>query len=407
MNVPNPLLIVCALTLLALRLPASAQEFLESLDNALTLSSTDASLRADLSGLLDLEAYAPETPVLGLLNTDDALFFNPRLTLMLDVQAGAHWRAHAQLRTDRGFDPGFAPDGQTRLDEYFLEWKPLESDALHVRVGKFATAFGAWNQRRLSWENPFITAPAAYGDMLPVTDSAVAPLAGFLGRRGKPDNPQTWLPIIWGPSYATGVSVFGRLAQIDYVFEVKNASLSSRPNAWDATQNGWQSTTYTGRLGWRPAPEWNFGTSFSHGPYLLPESQSSLPIDTSWRDFDQTTFGLDASYAHDRWLIWAELMNSRFEVPNVGAVRVLSGFIEAKYKLNAQWWLASRWNQSWFGDIPTTSRAWDNDGWRLDLALGHRFSRNVQAKLQYSLAEHSGNDQEGNHLLAAQITVKF
>ena len=65
MNVPNPLLIVCALTLLALRLPASAQEFLKSLDKALTLSSTDASLRADLSGLLDLEAYAPETPALG------------------------------------------------------------------------------------------------------------------------------------------------------------------------------------------------------------------------------------------------------------------------------------------------------------------------------------------------------
>lgn len=100
-------------------------------------------------------------------------------------------------------------------------------------------------------------------------------------------------------------------------------------------------------------------------------------------------------------------MTSRFEVPNVGALNVLSGFIEAKYKLNAQWWLASRWNQSWFGDIPGTSRAWDNDGWRLDLSVGHRFSRHVQAKLQYSLAERSGNDQEGNHLLAAQITVKF
>jgi hypothetical protein len=34
-------------------------------------------------------------------------------------------------------------------------------------------------------------------------------------------------------------------------------------------------------------------------------------------------------------------------------------------------------------------------------------SRNLQAKLQYSLAERTGSDQEGNHLLAAQVTLRF
>jgi hypothetical protein len=91
----------------------------------------------------------------------------------------------------------------------------------------------------------------------------------------------------------------------------------------------------------------------------------------------------------------------------VGGVRVLSGFIEARRKLGALTWLAARWNQSWFGDIPGTSREWDRDGWRLDLALGHRLSRNMQAKLQYSLAERTGQDQEGDHMLAAQVTVRF
>lgn len=100
-------------------------------------------------------------------------------------------------------------------------------------------------------------------------------------------------------------------------------------------------------------------------------------------------------------------MTSRFEVPNVGAVRVVSGFLEAKRKLNAQWWLAARWNQSWFGDLPGTSTGWDNDGWRADFSLGYRFSRHLQAKLQYSIAERSGQDEEGDHLFAAQITVKF
>ena len=384
-----------------------AQMPLEWLDENLTLSSVDGEWRADVSGLLDLEAYMPEDQALGLVETNDEVFFNPRLTLLLDLQMTSHWRAHVQMRTDRGFDPGFALDGQTRLDEYFVEWKPLESDVLNIRVGKFATAFGAWTQRRLSWDNPFVTAPAAYSDMLPITDKVAAPLAGFMDRRNAPENRQTWVRILWGPSYASGVSIFGRSQHFDYALEVKNAAVSSRPEAWDVAQNGWDSTTYTGRLGWRPAPEWSFGTSFSHGPYMLEESQPMLPAGRSYRDYDQTTFGVDASYAHGSWQLWGELMTSRFEVPNVGGVRVVSGFIEAKRKVGAMTWLAVRWNQSWFGDIPGTSREWDRDGWRLDLALGHRLSRNLQAKLQYSLAERTGRDQEGDHLLVAQVTLRF
>lgn len=383
------------------------QSLLESLDEALTLSSADGEWRADVSGLLDLEAYLPEEQALGLVETDDEVFFNPRLTLLFDFQMTQRWRAHVQMRTDRGFDPGFAMDGETRLDEYFIEWRPLDSDVLNIRAGKFATAFGAWTPRRLSWDNPFVTAPSAYSDMLPITDSMAAPLAGFSGRRSMPENRQTWVPILWGPSYASGISIFGRTEHLDYALEVKNAAISSRPDAWDAVENGWDTTTYTGRLGWRPAPEWNFGTSFSHGPYMLEESQPKLPAGRSYRDYDQTTFGVDAGYSHGHWQLWAELMTSRFEVPNVGGLRVLSGFIEAKRKLNATTWLAVRWNQSWFGDIPGTSREWDRDGWRLDLALGHRLSRNMQAKLQYSLAERTGRDQEGDHMLAAQITLRF
>jgi hypothetical protein len=380
---------------------------LESLDEALTLSSADGEWRADVSGLLDLEAYLPEEQALGLVETNDEVFFNPRLTLLFDFQMTQRWRAHILMRTDRGFDPGFAVDGETRLDEYFIEWRPLDSDVLNLRAGKFATAFGAWTPRRLSWDNPFVTAPAAYSDMLPITDSIAAPLAGFAGRRNAVENRQTWVPILWGPSYASGVSIFGRTEHLDYALEVKNAAISSRPDTWDAVENGWDSTTYTGRLGWRPAPEWTFGTSFSHGPYMLEESQPTLPAGRSYRDYDQTTLGVDAGYAHGHWQLWAELMTSRFEVPNVGGVRVVSGFIEAKRKLGATTWLAVRWNQSWFGDTPGTSREWDRDGWRLDLALGHRLSRNLQAKLQYSLAERTGSDQEGNHLLAAQVTLRF
>ena len=408
---------------------ATAQSVLETVDEALTVATPNQMFRADLSGLIDLELYAPDAPAMGLLNTDDDVFFNPRLTLFLDLQATEHLRGHVQMRVDRGFDPGFAADGQTRLDEYFLEWKPLEKSWINFRLGKFATAFGSWTGRRLSWDNPFITAPMAYNDMLPVTDETFVPLGGIAGRRFNADNRDTWLPIIWGPSYATGASVFGQVGPVDYAFEVKNAALSSAPRNWDAIQGGWEGTTYTGRVGLRPAPEWNLGASYSHGPYLnnalsdffvfITPTPNGAPSEP--RDYNQTTFGLDASWAHGPWQVWGEVMTSRFETPNAGgtraignhihnvsgAVRVWSGFVEVKRKLGPQWWVATRWNQSWFGDLPGTDTAWDNDGWRADVSVGYRFSRHLQAKLQYSMAGREGAGREGHHLLAGQITLKF
>ena len=44
---------------------------------------------------------------------------------------------------------------------------------------------------------------------------------------------------------------------------------------------------------------------------------------------------------------------------------------------------------------------------RIDSALGHRFDRHLQAKLQYSLAHQSGRLQQGEQLVATQLTMKF
>ena len=93
--------------------------------------------------------------------------------------------------------------------------------------------------------------------------------------------------------------------------------------------------------------------------------------------------------------------------PRVGQVDVLSGYIEAKYKITSQFWTALRVNQSWFGDIPGLTISWDRNASRLDLGLGYRYSTHMEAKLQYSFANQQGPDTEGNHLFAAQVVVRF
>ena len=383
--------------------------FFDTVDEKTRFDSDALGLHADLSFMTDATLYVPELPAQGLLTSDDQVFFVPRLMVFFDAQMGDRLTLHTQMRADRGFDPGAAPDGEVRLDEYYLQARILKDDDLNVRVGKFGTAFGSWAKRSLSWNNPFVTAPMAYEDVLTVSDQRI-PLSvnQFVHRRDVSDKKNLWLPILWGPSYATGLSVSDRIDWVEYALEVKNASISSSTEVWDAAQVGFPTNpTVTGRVGLHPAPEWSLGTSVSHGAYLQANTASSLPIGSSVNNFTQTTWGIDAGYEHGRWQIWSELIGTRFEVPRVGALEAVSGFIEAKYKLTADLWTAFRWNQAAFGDVPGLDLSWDRNGWRSDIALGWRLSENIQAKLQYSLGDKSGQEPEGNHLGALQLVMKF
>jgi hypothetical protein len=393
---------------------ASAQEWLDRVDDALFLQSRDGVWRADLSGTLDLEGYSidQEPPGLIFSDGDDALF-NPRLSLFLDLRAGKHFYAFLQARFDRGFDPGLDQDGDVRADEYFLRYAPFADARLNVQAGKFATVFGNYVARHHSWDNPFINAPLPYEHVLTIPDQTVpASPAAFLARRNLPDNKTAWLPTLWGPSYTTGGAAFGALGGLDYAVEFKNASVSSRPAAWSAWDVNFSAPTIGGRLGWRPGPAWTFGASASGGSYLLPaaESAPAFPAGKDRSSFDQLTVGADAGWAWRRLQLWAEVFLSRFEVPNVGDADTVAYYLEAKLKLDSRFFVAARWNQQFFGKVPDGAGGearWDNDAWRLDGALGCRLTRHLQAKLQYSYSHQLGNQQQGEQLVAAQATVKF
>ena len=402
----------CVIYLFLHSAPAAAQtEWLEKLDQSLSIQSAGGLIRSDLSGLLDLELYYIDQKPPGLIFSDDDAFFSPRLSLFLDTQLGPHLYSFVQTRFDRGFDPGSMPDGDARFDEYFLRYTPFHDSRLNLQFGKFATVVGNWVQRHDSWANPFINAPLPYENVLIITDHVAPPRpAAFLARRNKFDDKRGWVPLIWGPSYASGGSIFGRVEKYDYALEVKNVALSSRPYAWDAKHHPWESPVVSGRLGYRPNAAWSFGASFSHGPYLLPPDEALFPGGPIKDEFKQTTVAYDIAYAWRHWQIWAEAFGSRFEVPNVGDAETLAYYIEGRYKFSPRVFLAGRWNQQFFDKIPDGiggRQRWDRDIWRIETAVGYRFDRHLQTKLQYSLSRQNGPLQQGEQLVAAQITVKF
>src|SRR5881392_109818 len=212
-------------------------DFLDRFDTALTISAFHDNLRVRLSGTLDLEIYQFEQPAPGLIDSNIDTLFNPRLTLFLDAQIGSQIYFFAQSRLDRGFDPS-DHGAQVRLDEYALRVTPWQDGRFTVQIGKFATVVGNWVPRHLSWENPFINAPLVYENVTSIRDKS-APVSVFDFIYGPYYYEKyAFNPVIWGPSYASGISLSGRLDRFDYAVEMKIASLSSRPESWTVTESG-------------------------------------------------------------------------------------------------------------------------------------------------------------------------
>ncbi|MEA2626549.1 MAG: hypothetical protein QOD06_2594 [Candidatus Binatota bacterium] len=387
----------------------TASEWIDRADRALFLQVGD--FRTDLSGLLDLEGYVLDEHPPGLVFGGDDSFLNPRLTLFLDSRWTSSLYALVQARIDRGFDPRARSSGSARFDEYFLRWTPLERPLVNLQVGKFATVFGGWVPRHHSWDNPLITAPLAYENVTIVTDEAApASEAEFLARRGVPDRKPSWQPVVWGPSYASGASVFGRLGNFDYAAEMKNATLSSRPEVWDGRSRGWEHPTASGRIAWAPDPAWSIAVSASDGAYLQEVADATLPAARGIGDFHETVFGADAQYAWRHLQLWSELLLARFDVPAVGDADTAAYYFEGRYKLTPEIFGALRWNQQLFGTVDDGAggeRAWDRDVWRADAAVGYRPDRHLQGKVQYSYQQQHGPFEQGEQLLALQLTLSF
>jgi len=381
---------------------------LERLDDALDFRTTDGAARATVSLFADVTTYVPDAPPPTLLFSDDDVFLAPRLSALLDANIGAHVAFRAQANVDRGFDPGEARHGDARLDEYALIVDARGDGKVVLELGKLATRFGAFRDEHFARDNPLITAPLIYEDVVPINDRAApASIAAFTARRNSRDLHDAWVPIVWGPSYATGAALLARSDSLELAVEIKNRALSSRPATWADGTLDFDAPTLTGRIAWHPGFAWTLGGSASRGAYLQDEAQPTLPAGKHVDDYDQTTFGGDARFERHGLAIATEIVHAAFDVPGIGTVSVMSGYIEAKQKLGPQLWLAARWNQSASDGGPPGDDEWDRAVRRLDVGLGYRFDRRVAAKLQYSFVDQAGRDTNGDHLLAAQLTMQL
>ena len=377
-----------------------------SAQNGIELASRDGFWRVGVRPTLELTYWHADTPLPGLIDFTGTDFFQPRLSLGFTVVAGDEWLLHILARWDRGFEVGAQPDGDFRLDEAFLRWRPLGDGRLNVTLGKFATCFGNWVPRHGFWDDPFLMPPLPYDSLLAVNNrNASSPSAAAVANRTT--SKRSWVPMIWGPVYSTGVSLSGSTALWDYAAEVKNASLVTQPDGWNPTEENGSHPTFTGRIGYRPDAAWSFGLSASHGNYLRHDAEPTLPVGSERRDFTHSVIGADVRWSHHQFQVLGEVLASRSRTAVAGDLDAIAYYVEARWKVNSTLFVAARWAQQWNEDFASGAassvRGYTREVWRATAAAGFRITENVLVKTEYSY--HGGNAKE--NAFALGIGLKF
>ncbi len=408
----------CGLCLLPLpaqfSLPALDRE-LDRLGNQLFLESPDGKLFVQASFQLDFWLHYADgnggPPGFFFVTKGRDWEFSPRLTGRFDAFFGEKLSLHSKVRWDDGVHPGvgavYGDHTEVRVDEGFIKWVPTPS--ITLQVGQFTPVFGNFMARQDSWDMGTVNYPMVYENVTSVTDQLVpADADAFAQRRNQPDNKKEWIPIIWAPLYTQGVSVFGTVENLQYSLNFTAHASSSRGVVWNNID--FEYPTWSGRLGYRFGPQTTLGINASQGPYFRTDATNRLPAGEDPSDYLQTLVGLDFQWAHRDWEVWAELYLNRFEVPNTAeSADSLSYYIEARRQLAPKWWVAARWNQELHSKINTPSgpQDWDNDVYRVDLTLGHRFIRHGQIKFQYSYQNQDALFQNGRHFIVTEFTLRL
>ena len=377
-----------------------------------TIESPDGGFRLGTDFWLTQDFMVFDRPTPPLVQTGQYQTYWPQLNGLLSMELGEHLSFVALGQAYRGFDPNDV-SVSANLSEYFVVLQPLDTRALVIKGGTFATCYGQWVNRHFSFQNPLINAPMMYEAMTGVSDgaggvSATPSRAAFLNRRNLDQNVPAWLPVVWGPSYTSGGQIGGSAGMFDYAVEVKNAGLASRPSDWQFWQKDFSNPTVTGRVGVRPDAAWEVGVSGSGGSYLTANPRATGSLD-AW-DATQTVIGGDLSWAHGPLQVWAEAAWSQWRVPNLEPADAWTYFVESKWKFSPGLWLAGRWNQQLYGDYGAVgggTTSWGDDTWRIDACIGLKLDRLMQFKLQYSHMDQEGYSQQSPDLFAIQLVMEF
>jgi hypothetical protein len=339
-------------------------------------------VRLGLSGALRLSGRAS---LLGELRTDNA----------------ANFRAHA----------------------LYLRLRPWPQRAFDIQAGRVPPVFGAFGRRAYGDEHPLIGYPLAYQYLTSLrVDAVPATTDDTLRMRGRgwladypigSQTPAPGLPLVNALRWGSGIQVRAGGQPVELAAALTFGSLSQPllPERDGRLQ-------VAGRMAWRPAMGLVAGFSGATGLYLSQEVAAALPPALADRRFGQRAAGVDLEYSRGHWLLRAEGVFRRWEVPAIaeprhpGSLDALGLMGEGRYRLTGRTYVAGRVDRLTFSRLRGTlfggrATPWDAPVARIEGGAGYRLHRNVRAKLAWQFNWRDGGRQRRFGVLAGQLVYRF
>lgn len=296
---------------------------------------------------------------------------------------------------------------------------------LSLEVGKMATPFGRFASRSFASANPLVGIPLIYhyfsavrGNQVPTSPAQQLAWRDAAGAAYQVRG----LPTIYDACWATGMQLFGATRAFAWAAAVAKGA-PSNPAA--SGNDGFQ---VVGRLGVQPTIGWQLGLSGGWGPYLEPAAGEGpgFPRDRDVEEFRQAIVGADASYSAGHLELVAEVVHSRWEVPNLApgdeTLAHTGGYLEGAIALRPGLQYALRLEAIRYGRIDDGSGRkvpWDYDIQRLETGLEYYLTRDVHLKAGVQLNRREvprasasyqpgvGAPDDGDHMVGAQLSSAF
>jgi hypothetical protein len=261
-----------------------------------------------------------------------------------------------------------------RMRGLYVRVTPLTGRALDVQAGRVPPVFGSFARRAYGSGNALIGVPLAYQYLTIVrADSAALAADGLLARRGDgwavryPLGDSTYapgLPVLQSDVWDTGIEVRVGREPLSVAASVTQGTLSA-PRLHD--DNGGKQAA--ARVQWIPRMGLILGASGARGEY-----GTDLLAQAARRPLHQAALGADAEYSWDRWIVRAEAVWNRWDVPlatGPDAVDARSLLVEGVRTLAPRLHVAARAERLGFSEVQGTLRlaGWDAPVTRVEGAL--------------------------------------
>jgi hypothetical protein len=303
---------------------------------------------------------------------------------------------------------------RVRAAAAYVRVRPWAAREFDVQAGRIPPVFGAFARRAYAQGDPLIGYPLAYqyltslrADAVPVTADDLLRMRGRGWQSSFPAGSQTpapGLPLISAFRWDSGVQARWVTGPVEASVALTNGTLSN-PRVRD-DNTGKQ---LSGRVALTPVPSLVIGASAARGAWLAAD------IERHWDDtFAQTATGLDLEYAWNRWIVRAEAIFSRWDLPHPAAttngrdVRAAAAWLEARYRLTPRVYLAARADRLTFSDVRGETSGsgptpWDAPVERLEAVAGYYIQRNVIARAGVQANWRDGGRIRQRMYLSAQV----